>query len=79
MLGEPSYGKCLTQTLVPLGDGGAVRFSNGRLWGPAGIPCREQGLEPDLPVAGVESKAARALLEEAAGALAPEPAGPSLY
>ncbi len=79
LLGEPSYGKCLTQTLVPLGDGGAVRFSNGRLWGPAGIPCREQGLEPDLPVAGVESKAARALLEEAAGALAPEPAGPSLY
>ncbi len=76
LLGEPSYGKCLTQTLAPLGDGSAVRFSNGRLWGPAGIPCREQGLEPDLPVAGVEAKSARALLEAAAGALVPEPAAP---
>jgi carboxyl-terminal processing protease len=78
LLGEPSYGKCLTQTLAPLGDGGAVRFSNGRLWGPAGTRCREQGLEPDLPVAGAETKAPRALLEEAFGALAPEPAAPIL-
>jgi carboxyl-terminal processing protease len=78
LLGEPSYGKCLTQTLVPLSDGGAVRFSNGRLWGPAGTPCREQGLEPDLPVDGAESKSARALLEEAAGTLASKSAEPIL-
>jgi hypothetical protein len=78
LLGESSYGKCLTQTLAPLDDGGAVRFSNGRLWGPAGTPCREQGLEPDLPVAGVETKAARVLLEEASGMLTSGPAEPSL-
>lgn len=48
LVGGPTYGKCLTQTLAPLSNGGAIRFSNGRLLGPDGLPCDGSGLTPDV-------------------------------
>jgi len=61
LVGAPTYGKCRTQTLAPLSNGGAIRFSNGRLWGPDGVPCDPRGMRPDLPLADVESRPAAEL------------------
>jgi len=62
LVGEPSYGKCLTQTLVPLSNGGALLFSNGRLFGPGGTPCRSNGLLPDQRISDAEARTLGELL-----------------
>jgi carboxyl-terminal processing protease len=69
LVGENTYGKCLTQTLVPLRDGGALKFSNGRLLGPEGTPCEDGGLRPDTRVPRPDRLSARALLAEALSAV----------
>jgi len=61
LVGGRTHGKCLTQTLAPLSNGAAVRFSNGRLWGPDGVPCDPDGLLPDVPVARAEGRTVREL------------------
>ena len=62
LVGEPSYGKCLTQTLASLSNGGALLFSNGRLFGPEGVACRSDGLVPDQRVSDAEAKSLGDLL-----------------
>ncbi len=63
LVGERSHGKCLTQTLVPLSNGGAIRFSNGRLSGPAGSPCDPRGIEPDVAVDAAAYRSVAELVE----------------
>jgi carboxyl-terminal processing protease len=63
LVGGRSHGKCLTQTIAPLSNGGAIRFSNGRLWGPEGVPCDSDGLRPDVPVPRADSRSVRDLAE----------------
>ena len=62
LVGETTYGKCLTQTLVPLRNGGALAFSNGQLLGPGGSPCETRGLTPDIQVARATERSVRSLL-----------------
>lgn len=77
LVGEPSYGKCLTQTLAPLSNGGALLFSNGRLFGPGGIACNSDGLVPDQRVSDAEARSLGELLggkaNSAQGAGSPTP------
>ncbi len=63
LVGGRTHGKCLTQTLAPLSNGGAIRFSNGRLWGPDGAPCDSRGMVPDVPVADADSRTVEALVD----------------
>jgi carboxyl-terminal processing protease len=63
LIGQRSYGKCLTQTLTPLSNGGAIRFSNGVLWGPDGVACDRQGLRPDIPVDDVDKRGVGELVD----------------
>ncbi|NCD33311.1 MAG: PDZ domain-containing protein [Spartobacteria bacterium] len=45
-LGETTYGKGLTQQLIPLLNGGAMLLTDGRLRGPQGVDWNESGLPP---------------------------------
>ncbi len=66
LVGENTYGKCYTQTLKPLSNGGALKFSNGKVLGPKQSPCSDEGIRPDVPIADSERKSVRELLQESA-------------
>jgi carboxyl-terminal processing protease len=66
LVGENTHGKCYTQTIKPLSNGGALKFSNGKMLGPEGSDCSDEGLRPDVPVANSEQKSVRELLHESA-------------
>ena len=51
-IGEPSFGKGLTQRVVALSDGSALFISRGRLYGPDGKTWQDTGLMPSEPVEG---------------------------
>jgi carboxyl-terminal processing protease len=48
LVGQPTFGKCLTQTEVTLSDGSVLRITNGRILLPEGIKCSAEGLVPDV-------------------------------
>ncbi len=62
LVGEPTYGKCVTQTLVNLSNGALLKFSNGKLLGPSGAACDPDGLQPDVRIPGAEEKSASQLI-----------------
>jgi carboxyl-terminal processing protease len=66
LVGQATYGKCVTQTIVPLSNGGAIKFSNGLVLGPQGSPCEEQGIQPDVPVERADEHSVRSLLRASA-------------
>jgi len=49
-VGERSFGKGVTQRVIPAGDGGLFVITNGELLPPNGKSFNHTGLEPDLPV-----------------------------
>jgi|GEM_PF-6371836 len=66
VLGERTAGKCSVQTIYPLDERHAIRFSTGRWNGPDDMPCDPNGIEPDRRVAGTvhsDADVARALRE----------------
>ena len=50
LIGQPTYGKCSSQTYVELPDGSALRLTNRRIVYPNGESCAGKGLAPDLMV-----------------------------
>ena len=46
--GEPTFGKGLIQTVVPLSDGSGVAITVARYQTPAGIDINKRGIAPDL-------------------------------
>ena len=51
MLGTRSFGKGSVQTIIPLGDGGALRLTTARYYTPSGRSIQAKGIEPDVVVA----------------------------
>jgi carboxyl-terminal processing protease len=51
LLGTKSFGESSIESLVPLGNGGAIRLTTARFTTPNGRDIQGKGLEPDLGVA----------------------------
>lgn len=50
VLGEKSFGKGSVQTVVPLGNDGAMRLTTARYYTPSGRSIQATGIEPDIVV-----------------------------
>ncbi len=50
LLGQKSFGKGTVQTVIPLGDGSALRLTTARYYTPDGTFIHEKGIEPDYLV-----------------------------
>ena len=50
IIGEKSFGKGSVQTVVPLGDYGAMRLTTARYYTPSGRSIQATGIEPDIIV-----------------------------
>jgi carboxyl-terminal processing protease len=53
-LGTKSFGESAIETLVPLGNGGAIRLTTARFLTPNGREIQGKGLEPDLGVSALK-------------------------
>ncbi|HCU58928.1 MAG TPA: peptidase S41 [Alphaproteobacteria bacterium] len=56
ILGEKSFGKGSVQTVIPLGDFGAMRLTTARYYTPSGRSIQAKGIEPDIEVLPAEVK-----------------------
>ncbi|MBE6467225.1 MAG: S41 family peptidase [Alphaproteobacteria bacterium] len=50
IIGEKSFGKGSVQTVVPLGNHGAMRLTTARYYTPSGKSIQAKGIEPDIVV-----------------------------
>lgn len=50
ILGEKSFGKGSVQTVIPLGNYGAMRLTTARYYTPSGRSIQAKGIEPDIEV-----------------------------
>jgi carboxyl-terminal processing protease len=50
VMGTRSFGKGSVQTIIPLGDHGAVRLTTARYYTPSGHSIQDQGIVPDIVV-----------------------------
>ena len=50
VLGEKSFGKGSVQSVMPLGDFGAMRITTARYYTPSGRSIQAKGIEPDIEV-----------------------------
>ncbi len=50
ILGQKSFGKGSVQTVIPLGDYGAMRITTARYYTPSGRSIQAKGIEPDVEV-----------------------------
>ncbi len=50
LVGEKSFGKASVQSVVPLSDGSALRFTSAKYYTPAGESIHEKGVAPDIVV-----------------------------
>ncbi|MBN3038046.1 MAG: S41 family peptidase [Candidatus Omnitrophica bacterium] len=57
LLGTKSFGKGSVQTVVPLGDGSALRLTTSKYFTPSGRCIHEEGIEPDVVVEFDETQA----------------------
>ena len=84
VIGTPTFGKGMVQTVMPLSKGRAIKLTTSRYFTPSGDSIHEVGIEPDilvddtpgfpdLTLSGVIDHEADAQLAEAIGYLKPAP------
>ncbi|MDH3304031.1 MAG: S41 family peptidase [Gammaproteobacteria bacterium] len=84
ILGTPTFGKGLVQTVMPLSRGRAIKLTTSRYYTPSGDSIQDVGIEPDifvedtpgypdLTLSGVVDREADAQLAEAIEYLQPRP------
>lgn len=64
LVGTKTYGKGSIQSVIPIGDGTAVRLTTSRYYTPSGAVIHERGIDPDVVVEeqpGADAPLARAL------------------
>ncbi len=54
LLGTKSFGESSIESLIPLGNGGAIRLTTARFMSPNGHEIQGKGLEPDLGVTALK-------------------------
>jgi carboxyl-terminal processing protease len=57
LLGRRSFGKGSVQTVMPVGDGQALKLTTSRYYTPSGASIHERGLEPDIALPPQETTA----------------------
>ena len=50
VVGTTSYGKGIVQSLMPLGDGSAIKITVSHYYTPSGFDLHGKGIEPDVVV-----------------------------
>jgi carboxyl-terminal processing protease len=55
LVGEKTYGKGSVQTVMPLGEGSAIKLTTSRYLTPSGRSINGTGIEPDVVVHGVDA------------------------
>lgn len=50
ILGVPTFGKGSVQSVIPLGDGSALRLTTAKYYTPKGVSIQNTGIEPDIEV-----------------------------
>jgi len=50
LLGTRSFGKGSVQTIIPMGNQGAIRLTTARYYTPSGRSIQAQGIDPDIVV-----------------------------
>lgn len=55
VVGSPTFGKGIIQTIVDLPDGAGLELTTARYYTPLGQPIQAQGIEPDVVVEGDEA------------------------
>ncbi|MDJ0653040.1 MAG: S41 family peptidase [Xanthomonadales bacterium] len=53
VLGEKTFGKGSVQSVLPLRNGGAIKLTTSRYYTPSGRSIHEQGIQPDITIAGM--------------------------
>jgi carboxyl-terminal processing protease len=54
IIGRRTFGKGSVQSVIPLSGGRALKLTTSRYFTPSGISIQDRGIEPDLPIEGVE-------------------------
>ncbi len=57
LLGQRTFGKGSVQTVMPIGDGQALKLTTSRYYTPSGASIHERGLEPDIALPAQEAAA----------------------
>lgn len=61
VVGSPTFGKGLVQTVMPLSRGRAIKLTTSRYFTPSGDSIHEKGIEPDIAIDGDERFPGRSL------------------
>ncbi len=67
VLGTRSFGKGSVQTIIPLGNQGALRLTTARYYTPSGRSIQARGIDPDIVLEQPVPEAIRARLQENRG------------
>jgi carboxyl-terminal processing protease len=51
VVGQRTFGKGSVQSILPLGDGAAVKITTARYYTPSGVSIQAAGITPDIPLA----------------------------
>jgi carboxyl-terminal processing protease len=69
VLGEKTFGKGSVQSILPLGDGSALRLTTAKYYTPSHKVIHEEGITPDIPVPMSPEEERDMLLKRAPGGL----------
>ena len=53
-MGEKTFGKGSVQTILPLGNGSALKLTTARYYTPSGTSIQARGIVPDIPLDRVQ-------------------------
>ncbi|MHB1325161.1 MAG: S41 family peptidase [Thermoleophilia bacterium] len=70
LVGEKTFGKGVVQSIVPLSNGGGLKYTAGSYYTPRGIDINKIGIEPDIPVVDDPATPADEVLDRAVAELA---------
>ena len=62
-VGTTSYGKGIVQSLIPLGDGSAIKITMAHYYTPSGFDLHGKGITPDVEVELDEALRTQAVVE----------------
>ena len=66
VLGEKTYGKGIVQSIIPMGDGSALKLTVSAYYTPKGTSIHKKGIEPDVKVEMTDEEKKAALDSETA-------------
>lgn len=71
LVGQKTFGKGVVQSISPLSNGGALKFTSGSYYTPLGIDINEIGIEPNIAVVDDPATPADEVLDRGVAVLAP--------